>query len=222
MRSIFSRSYVFAFVLTGVLAVSIDAHAALYLKYGNVSGDVTAAGYEHTIELDSFSLGVGRTVSSPTGGATDRETSAPSFSQVSVTALASSASVPMFEAAVQGQAQDATIYVTKAVRGALVTYAEWDFRNTLVTSFSTSSGGEQMIDAYTLDPTSYTYKWTNYDTVGNPIGNLSYTYDLNTRLSTLVSSGDTTGFSFVTSAPEPASMAMLLLAAPAILSRRRA
>src|SRR5690348_10487839 len=111
MRFGLSRYWAVSTLILGVtIWAAVPARANLYLKYGTIQGDVTAAGYEKTIAVEGFSLGVGRGVGSPTGGSADRESSAPVFSQVAISALGSSASVPMFEEAVQGEAQDATIY----------------------------------------------------------------------------------------------------------------
>ena len=59
----------------------------IYMKYndGAVKGDVTAEGHEAWIECNSFQWGVGRGISSPTGASADRESSAPSVSEIVVT-----------------------------------------------------------------------------------------------------------------------------------------
>ena len=59
----------------------------IYMNYNSlaVKGDVTATGYVGWIELNSFQFGVGRGISSPTGGSADRELSAPSVSEITVT-----------------------------------------------------------------------------------------------------------------------------------------
>ena len=55
-----------------------DFTMPIYIQYGTLTGDVTAAGHEKWIEVNSFQWGVGRGISSPTGGSSDRESSAPS------------------------------------------------------------------------------------------------------------------------------------------------
>ena len=47
----------------------------IYIKYGDIKGDVTAEGHKDWIEVNSFQWGVGRGISSPTGGGADRESS---------------------------------------------------------------------------------------------------------------------------------------------------
>jgi type VI secretion system secreted protein Hcp len=59
----------------------------IYMKYndGSIKGDKTADGHQDWIVLNSFQWGVGRGISSPTGGSKDRESSAPSLSEITVT-----------------------------------------------------------------------------------------------------------------------------------------
>src|SRR5271154_2733758 len=65
---------------------------AIYMKFGGIQGDVTATGHANWIELNSLQWGVGRGVSSPTGSSADRESSAPSVSEVTITKDQDSAS----------------------------------------------------------------------------------------------------------------------------------
>ena len=60
----------------------------LYMEYDTIKGDVTAEGHEGWIELNSFQWGLGRGISSPTGAAADRESAAPSVSEITVTKAA--------------------------------------------------------------------------------------------------------------------------------------
>jgi len=57
----------------------------IYMNYNDIPGDATAEGHEKWIELNSCQWGVGRGISSPTGGSADRESSAPSVSEIVVT-----------------------------------------------------------------------------------------------------------------------------------------
>ena len=56
----------------------------IYVKYGAVVGNVTEAGHIGWVEMNSFQWGVGRGIGSPVGKSANRESSAPSISEVSV------------------------------------------------------------------------------------------------------------------------------------------
>lgn len=214
-------SCLFLFSSLILATAALPARADLFLKYGNITGDVTTAGYVGDIELNSFSLSVSRAVSNPTGGSSQRETSAPLFSDAALEAPSSSADVPLFSQALQGEGQNASIFITQTIQGNVVTFAEWDFTNTLIDSFSTASDGDRPEDSLSLNFTKVTYKWSNFDNTGTLIGSESVTYDLTNGLASSASLGDTAGFAFITSVPEPASALLLLAAAPLFLKRRR-
>jgi hypothetical protein len=57
----------------------------IYIQYGSVQGDVAKLAHLEWIELDSFQFGVGRSVSTPTGGSSGKESTTPSVSEITVT-----------------------------------------------------------------------------------------------------------------------------------------
>ena len=69
----------------------------IYMKYDGIDGDVTAEGHEKWIELNSFQWGVGRGISSPTGASADRESSAPSISEITVSKMQDAATTKLLE-----------------------------------------------------------------------------------------------------------------------------
>jgi len=115
----------------------------LYVQYGTLKGDVTAAGHEKWIEVNSFQWGVGRGISSPTGGSSDREASAPSVSEIVVTKPTDIASVDLLNESLQGEGQDVTIDFCKTDKGNLSVYLSYTLNNTMISGFSTSSGGDR-------------------------------------------------------------------------------
>ncbi|HYM02686.1 MAG TPA: type VI secretion system tube protein Hcp, partial [Stellaceae bacterium] len=75
----------------------------IYINYDGIKGDTTAEGHEKWIEVNSFQWGVGRGISSPTGGSADRESSAPSVSEIVVTKHTDTASIDLLSEALQGE-----------------------------------------------------------------------------------------------------------------------
>lgn len=57
---------------------------AIYLKFGNVKGNVTADGYAGQIAVTSVSFGVSRKASMEAGNLSNRESSKPSLNQISI------------------------------------------------------------------------------------------------------------------------------------------
>ncbi|HEX5243062.1 MAG TPA: type VI secretion system tube protein Hcp [Tepidisphaeraceae bacterium] len=199
--------------------LAAQSRAAIFLQYPTVNGPVTTQGFAGDLELLDFSLATSRAISPPTGSG--RESSAPVFSDVSMDAEASSASVQILQKNIEGQAENVKMFLIEPSGNSLQNYAEWDFNNALVSSFSTSSGGDVPVDHFTLNYTAFTYKWTNFDQIGNVIGSVQFGYDLVTQKETLAMQGDTTGYSLVTAEPEPTSAGVLIAALPLLLRRRR-
>jgi len=78
----------------------------IYIKYGDIKGDVTAEGHKGAdgwVEVGSFQFGVGRGIASPTGGGDDRESSAPSVSEIVVTKDMDVSSFSWLEASLWGE-----------------------------------------------------------------------------------------------------------------------
>src|SRR5437588_1520292 len=115
----------------------------IYVQYAKIKGDVTAGGHEGWIEVNSFQWGVGRGISSPTGGSADRESSAPSVSEIVVTKPTDIASTDLLNESLQGEGQDVTIDFCKTDKGNLQTYLSYVLTNTMISGFSLSSGGDR-------------------------------------------------------------------------------
>ena len=115
----------------------------IYVQYAALKGDVTAAGHEGWIEVNSFQWGVGRGISSPTGGSGDRESSAPSVSEIVVTKPTDVSTVNLLNEALQGEGVDVTIDFCKTDKGNLSVYLNYILTNTMISGYSTSSGGDR-------------------------------------------------------------------------------
>ncbi|MFP5348580.1 MAG: type VI secretion system tube protein Hcp, partial [Gammaproteobacteria bacterium] len=61
---------------------------AIYLKFGNVKGNVTADGFAGQIAVGSVSFGVSRNVSMEAGNLSNRESSKPNLSEIVITKVA--------------------------------------------------------------------------------------------------------------------------------------
>jgi len=61
-----------------------ESSMPIYMQYGSVPGEAAKTGHKEWIEINSFQWGVGRGISSPTGGSADRESSTPSVGEIVV------------------------------------------------------------------------------------------------------------------------------------------
>lgn len=150
----------------------------IYLKYGSINGDVTAEGYQKWIELNSFQWGVGRGISSPTGGSDDRESSAPSVSEVVVTKAQDVATIKLITEGFQGEGEKAQIDFTRTDKGKLTTFLTYVLTNTMLSGYSVSSGGDRPSESLSLNFTKIEVKETPAVASGKDGTPESVTYDL--------------------------------------------
>ena len=85
----------------------------IYMKYGDLNGEATAEGYKDWIELTSLQWGVGRGISAGTGGASKRESSAPSVSEITVTKTMDAFSPLALKEAIGGEGVKVLIDLTR-------------------------------------------------------------------------------------------------------------
>lgn len=153
---------------------------AIYMKYGKIDGDVTAAGHEKWIELHSLQWGVGRGISSPVGHSAERESSAPSISEVTITKDMDKASPILFGQACWGEGTKCELHLVKTDKGKLSTYMTYELTNTLISGYSVSSGGDKPTESLSLNFTKVEMKYIPHDAGTKGSGPVPAMYDLAT------------------------------------------
>ncbi len=125
----------------------------IYMQYdgGKIKGDVTADGHQDWIELNSFQWGVGRGISSPTGGAKDRESSAPSLSEITVTKAQDAATGELLTESYQGKGVKVTIDFCKTDKGKLEKFLTFELEDAMISGYSLSSGGDRPSESLSLN-----------------------------------------------------------------------
>jgi type VI secretion system secreted protein Hcp len=135
----------------------------IYIKYGDIKGDVTADGHKGSdgwVEVNSFQWGLGRGISSPTGGSADREASAPSVSEITVSKPMDISSYRWMEEGLTGEGVDVTIDFCKTDKGTLQVYATYTLSNGMVSGYSVSSGGDRPSETISINFTKVIYSFT--------------------------------------------------------------
>jgi type VI secretion system secreted protein Hcp len=132
---------------------------AIYMKYGDLEGDVTADGYEGWIECSSLQFGVGRGISSPVGKSSDREASTPSVSEIVVTKRTDKTSPNFFQESVEGEGKTVEFHFTRTAAGTIESYFEITINNTLISGYSLSSAGDAPSESLSLNFTKIEVKY---------------------------------------------------------------
>jgi len=125
----------------------------IYMNYDSlaVKGDVTADGWQDWIELNSLQWGVGRGIGSPTGGSQDRESAAPSISEIVVAKAQDKATGKLLTEAYQGKGVKVVIDFVKTDQGKLAKYLTYELTDTMISGYSLSSGGDRPTESLSLN-----------------------------------------------------------------------
>jgi type VI secretion system secreted protein Hcp len=123
----------------GMLNAAFTGAQKMYLRYPGVT---TGSGSQHTgdIQISSFQWGVGRGISSPTGASADRESSAPSVSEIVVTKASDKYTLPLIKqvlvaASTAAPTVTAKLYVVRSnAQGPLETLEFHLFRTVIASS----------------------------------------------------------------------------------------
>jgi type VI secretion system secreted protein Hcp len=148
------------------------------MKMDKIDGDVTAKGHEKWIDLHSFQWGVGRGIGSPVGRGAERESSAPSLSEVTVTKDMDASSPYLFTEAVIGKTKKVVIEFVKTSGDQLETYLVYTLTNVLVSGYSVSSGGDKPSESLSLNYTKFEMKYTPQKGDANAGSPIPAGYDL--------------------------------------------
>jgi type VI secretion system secreted protein Hcp len=154
------------------------------MHYDGIDGDVTAAGYEKWIAIDSKQWGVGRGISSPTGGGADREASAPNISEIVVTKVQDISSPHLFAEATVGKAKPVQMHLMGTYGGELKPYLKMTLDKVLISGYSQSSGGDRPTESLSLNFTKVTLTYHSYDGQGRVTSTKTVSYDLATGVGT--------------------------------------
>ena len=117
---------------------------AIYMNFNNkaIKGNVTAAGYEDWIELDSLNFGNGRGITMEVGNMANREASRPSMSEVSVSKMMCNASGGLFKESLTGvEGVKVIIDIVQTGAKQVEKYASYTLEDVLISSYSVNASG---------------------------------------------------------------------------------
>ena len=152
----------------------------IYLNWNKeaIKGNVTEEGHKGWIELSSFQWGVGRGIASPTGHSANRESSAPSVSEITVSKAVDSSSNKLLTEALQGEGVTVEIDFCKTEKGKLEVYIQYTLTNCMISGYSLSSGGDRPSESISLNFTKIESKFVPEDAEGKAGSPETVKYDL--------------------------------------------
>ncbi|MBS0522973.1 MAG: type VI secretion system tube protein Hcp [Proteobacteria bacterium] len=153
----------------------------IYMKYGDIAGNVTTDGYKGWIELSSAQFGVSRQLTSGAGGA-QRESSAPSVSEIVITKVQDASSAQLFKESVGARhGNPVQIKFATTSKNKIETYLTLELSDCAVSSYTLSGHGgdqEHPQESLSLNFTKILYVPTPLDNKGNVKTGDRVQYDL--------------------------------------------
>jgi len=129
----------------------------IYVEIEGIKGDVTAEGHVDWIEVQSFQWGVGRGITSPLGGSKDREASAPSVSEITVSKVSDKATANILREALWGEGKKVKIDFCKTDKDKFEPFYQYELEEALVSGYSVSSGGDRPTESLSMNFTKITF-----------------------------------------------------------------
>jgi type VI secretion system secreted protein Hcp len=152
---------------------------AIFMKYGDKKGEVTAEGYKEWVELNSFQWGVGRGISAGVGGGSKREASAPSISEITVSKTLDAFSPLALKEAIGGEGVQVKIEITRTDgKGKHVAFQKYVLDGTMISGYSLSSGGDRPSESLSLNFTKIDNEYLKVDDKFAATTTGHYIYDL--------------------------------------------
>ena len=150
---------------------------AIYLKVDGLEGSVTAEGHEGWTECHSLQLNVSRVITTSTGSSQERESSAPSVSEVTVTKVMDKSTPALFTEACVGRSKLVKIDLVQTGEQ-LVTYMSYELENSLISGYAVSTDGDRPTESVSFNFTKIVMTYTPYDKEHNPGSPIPAGYDI--------------------------------------------
>jgi type VI secretion system secreted protein Hcp len=144
------------------LILTASTATGIHLRYSGITTGPALPTHDNDIPIQSFQFGVNRNISSPAGGAV-RTAGTPNVSEITLTHQTDAFSLALLKAELKGAVPGAYAYLyftdMSGPGGTLVDYLEIDLGQTLLSSFSMSSGGTNPSEAISLSFVTMTFKY---------------------------------------------------------------
>lgn len=146
---------------------------AIYLEYDGIKGNVTADGYKNHIAVLSVDFGVGRGISMEAGNLSNRESTRPSVSEVTITKVADNSVTALFKESVTGNAgKTVKIKFVRTGSDKVQEYLDIELSDVLISGYTISAESEgEPTETITLSHSKIMINYSDFDKTnksGNP------------------------------------------------------
>lgn len=136
----------------------------IYMQIDEITGSVTAKGFEKWIELNSFHFSTSRSISMEAGNLTNRSHGRASVSEIVVTKMMEQSSFGLLQDALRGdKGKKVTIKIVEVSQDKFREYVSYELEDTLLSGYSISTGGGVPSETVTLSYSKITTSFTSAD-----------------------------------------------------------
>jgi len=155
---------------------------AIYLKFGNVKGNVTAEGYAGQIGVTSVKFTVSRNVSMKAGNLSNRESAKPTLSQIELVKKADNSVAALFKEALTGSAgQEAILTFVRTGTDKVQEFMTYKLSDCIVSGYSISAqGDEEPVETLTLSFSAIEVSYKDHDATNKAGNTQRVRYDVKT------------------------------------------
>lgn len=149
------------------------------MNYEGINGEVTAAGHEQWIDLDSVNWGATRGITAATGTNQNREATSVSINEFTITKVIDDASPYLLKESCIGTGKQVTIALTKT-GDKLETYLEYVLKDVMISGYHVNTDGERPVETITMSFTKIEQSYTPFDDANKAQASVKNSYDLST------------------------------------------
>jgi type VI secretion system secreted protein Hcp len=153
---------------------------AIYMNFDGIQGDVTETKHTGWIELHSCQWEVGRAISSTVGSSAERESTAPTISEIVVTKENDVASGKLMQEALSGHGKTVKIDFTRTYQSSQEIYLSMELTDVIIAGYAHNSSGDRPIETMTLNFVKLQYSTTQMKPDGTQGDPDHVIYDLST------------------------------------------
>jgi type VI secretion system secreted protein Hcp len=164
----------------------------IYLQIDGIQGPVTAKGLEGFIQAESFTSNIQRKLATQAGAVSNRETSKPVFSEITLTKIVDKTTPLLFTEATVGASKSNAVvkfisagsnlneYLTITLGNVMISSQTLDTTDRNVSDDGENNRSDRPTESITLNFTKIEVKYTPYDNQNNVGSPIPAGYDLET------------------------------------------
>lgn len=158
---------------------------SVFMKYDGIDGESSDKGHDKWIDVENWSWGVTRQITSATSTQSDRESTNAKITDLNIQKRMDSASPKLFLESCCGTGKDVIIHLTKTgTGGGADTFMEYKLKNALISEYSVAGAAgetDRPLETINISFVEMESKYTPYDQDGKSQAPIAVGFDTSTN-----------------------------------------